>query len=175
MSHNDPGYLKKLLSAEAIAEIEHWRSKYPGERKRPPIIEALKVAQKENNQWLSQELMDAVADYLDVPRIGVYEVATFYTMFHLKPVGKHVISVCTNLSCSLCGSHKIVQHLEDKLGVKLGQTTNDGLFTLKEVECMAACGGAPMLEVQEEFHENLTIDKVDALINELREQEVVHE
>ncbi len=159
--------LTDLVSKEAIAEIELWKQKYPSERKRPPIIAALKVVQKEHNQWLSEELMQAVADYLDVPHIAVYEVATFYTMFHLKPMGEHIISVCTNLSCSMLGSAQVVEHLKKRLGVGLGQTTADGKFTLKEVECMAACGGAPMLEVKEQYHENLTPEKVDAILIDL--------
>jgi NADH-quinone oxidoreductase subunit E len=163
----DAKRLTQMVSAKAIAEIEHWRSKYPSDRKRPPIIAALKIVQQENNNWLSEELMTAVADYLEVPHIAVFEVATFYSMFHLKPVGKHVISVCTNLSCMMCGAKEIVAHLEQRLGIRLGETTADGLFTLKEVECMAACSGAPMLEVQQTFYENLTPDKVDQLLEEL--------
>lgn len=171
----DAKRLTQMISADAIREIEHWRKKYPPERKRPPIIAALKVVQQENNNWLSEELMTAVADYLDVPHIAVFEVATFYTMFHLKPVGKHVISVCTNLSCMMCGSKQIVDHLQQRLGIKLGETTADGKFTLKEVECMAACGGAPMLEVQETYHENLTPQKVDQILQQLDvELEVAH-
>jgi NADH-quinone oxidoreductase subunit E len=167
--------LTQLVSEQAIAEIEHWRSKYPPDRKRPPIIAALKIVQQENNNWLTEELMTAVADYLEVPHIAVFEVATFYSMFHLKPVGRHVISVCTNLSCMMCGAGEIVEHLQQKLGIKLGETTADGLFTLKEVECMAACAGAPMLEVQQTFHENLTREKVDQLLEQLRaEVETVH-
>ncbi len=167
MSTQEMHRLKTMLSDEAITQIEFWRKKYPVERKRPPIIATLHIVQKENDNWISEELMDAVADYLDVPRIAVYEVATFYSMFHLKPVGQQVISVCTNLSCMLCGADKIVDHLKNKLGIQLGETTKDGRFTLKEVECMAACGGAPMLEVKEKFHESLTTDKVDTILADL--------
>ncbi|MEE4244114.1 MAG: NAD(P)H-dependent oxidoreductase subunit E [Kangiellaceae bacterium] len=159
--------LAEMISAEAMAEIKHWQSKYPPERKRPPIMAALTVVQKEHNNYLTEDLMQAVAEYLEVPHIAVYEVATFYTMFHLKPVGEHVISVCTNLSCMMCGSDRIVEHLTKRLGIGLGETTDDGLITLKEVECMAACGGAPMLEVHEQYHENLTTDKVDDIIENL--------
>ncbi|MCO7225054.1 NAD(P)H-dependent oxidoreductase subunit E [Pleionea sp. CnH1-48] len=159
--------LEKMISEQAVADIEHWRKKYPVERKRPPILAALHIIQKENNNSLNEPLMQALADYLDVPHIAVYEVATFYSMYHTKPVGKTVISVCTNLSCMLCGSKNIVTHLEKRLNIRLGETTEDGAFTLKEVECMAACGGAPMLEVKEEFHENLTTEKVDHILAEL--------
>jgi len=167
MSSEDPKRLTSMISAKAIDEIEHWRSKYPVDRKRPPIIAALKIVQAEHENWLREEHMKAVADYLDVPHIAVFEVATFYTMFHLKPVGKNVISVCTNLSCMMCGSEKIVDHLQSRLGIKLGETTSNGQFSLKEVECMAACGGAPMLEASETYHENLTPEKVDAILNDL--------
>ncbi|WP_144393038.1 NADH-quinone oxidoreductase subunit NuoE [Pleionea sediminis] len=167
MSEKKQIRLKTLVSKEAIDEIEHWRSKYPAERKRPPIIAALKVVQAENGNSLNDDLMMALADYLDVPHIAVFEVATFYTMFHLKPVGEHVISVCTNLSCMMCGSKSIVEHLEKRLKISLGETTHDGRFTLKEVECMAACAGAPMLEVSETYHENLTFEKVDSILEEL--------
>lgn len=171
--------LADLISADAMAEIKHWQSKYPADRKRPPIMAALTVVQKENNNYLTEQLMQAVADYLEVPHIAVYEVATFYTMFHLKPVGRHVISVCTNLSCMMRGSDQIVEHLTQRLGIGLGQTTSDGLITLKEVECMAACGGAPMLEVHEQYHENLTTEKVDEILRALEqsqaESEVDHE
>ncbi len=167
MAELKPDRLKKMISPAALEEIEHWRTKYPADRKRPPIIAALKIVQGENNNYLNDDLMMAVADYLEVPHIAVFEVATFYTMFHLKPVGKHVISVCTNLSCMMCGSQKIVDHLQDRLGIKLGETTDDKQFTLKEVECMAACGGAPMLEVAETYHENLTPEAVDNLLTDL--------
>lgn len=159
--------LKQLVSESAIEQIEQWRKKYPADRKRPPIIAALTIVQKENNNYLTEQLMTAVADYLDVPHIAVFEVATFYSMFHLKPVGQHVISVCTNLSCMMCGSKEIVKHLENRLSIKLGETTHDKKFTLKEVECMAACAGAPMLEVSEQYHENLTPEKVDLILQEL--------
>ncbi|NVJ58914.1 MAG: NAD(P)H-dependent oxidoreductase subunit E [Gammaproteobacteria bacterium] len=159
--------LEQLISSDSIKQIELWRKKYPSDRKRPPIIAALNIVQKENNNFLTEELMTAVADYLDVPHIAVFEVATFYSMYHLKPVGKHVISVCTNLSCMMCGSKEIVKHLENRLNIKLGETTSDKNFTLKEVECMAACAGAPMLEVGEIFHENLTTEKVDTILQDL--------
>ncbi|WMS86515.1 NADH-quinone oxidoreductase subunit NuoE family protein [Pleionea litopenaei] len=159
--------LEQLVSEDAIKEIELWRRKYPSERKRPPIIAALKVIQAEHENYLTEELMIALANYLDVPAIAVFEVATFYTMFNLKPVGKHVISVCTNLSCMMCGSKKIVEHLEKRLKIRLGDTTQDQLITLQEVECLAACGGAPMLEVDQTYFENLNTDKVDDILKHL--------
>jgi NADH-quinone oxidoreductase subunit E len=111
--------------------------------------------------------MDALASYLSIPAISVYEVATFYTMFDLEPVGKHKISVCTNISCMLCGSEEIMNHLQNKLNIKAGQTTEDGLITLKEVECLGACVGAPMLLLDKQYHEHLTPEKIDQILQGL--------
>jgi NADH-quinone oxidoreductase subunit E len=111
--------------------------------------------------------MDAVAAYLGMPKIAVYEVATFYTLFDLQPVGKHKISVCTNISCMLNGSDQIVDYLQKKLDVKLGETTKDGKFTVRSVECLAACGGAPMMQIGREYHENLTPEKIDNILASL--------
>jgi NADH-quinone oxidoreductase subunit E len=111
--------------------------------------------------------MDAVADYLEMPRVAVYEVAGFYSMYALKPVGRHVLSVCTNISCALRGSEAIVKHLEHRLGIGLGETTPDGTFTLQEVECLAACGGAPAMMVGKRYYENLTPERLDAILQEL--------
>jgi len=159
--------LRNLLPEEKLAEIEHWIKKFPADRKRPPIIPALKVVQEHNGNYLTEELMDAVAEYLDVPPIAVYEVATFYSMFNLQPMGKHVISVCTNISCMLRGADKVVEHLQNRLNIKLGETTDDGLYSLKEVECLGACGGAPMLEVDKQYHENLTEEKIDQILSDI--------
>ena len=134
------------LSAHAREEIDHWVKKFPEGRQRSAVISALQVVQHENEGYLTPELMDAVADYLDLPPIQVYEVATFYSMFETEPVGRHSISVCTNISCMLRGSDEIVDHLEKKLGIETGSSTSDGKFYLKrEEECLAACCGAPMM------------------------------
>lgn len=156
--------LSALISAEALAKINHWLAKYPEQQKVSAVIPALAIVQDENGGWITRELMDAVADYLSLPAIAVYEVATFYTMFELKPVGTHKISVCTNISCMLRGSDKIVAHLEKRLGIRPGETTTDGRFTVKEVECLAACGGAPMFMVGKCYYENLTPAKVDEIL-----------
>jgi len=157
-----------LLSDEIRAEIDRWVVKYPPERKRSAVLSALTAVQEANGGWLTNELMDAVADYLDMPTIAVYEVATFYSMFDLKETGRHKISVCTNISCMLCGGEDIVRHIEQKYDVKLGGTTPDGRFTLKrEEECLAACCGAPMMAVDGHYHENLTPAKVDAILDGL--------
>lgn len=152
-----------LLSAAVRAGIDQWVAKYPSDQKQSAVMAALRLVQEENG-WLSNELMDAVAEYLEMEPISVYEVATFYTMYDLKPVGRYRIGVCTNISCMLCGSAEVMQYLEEKLGVKRGQTTADGKFTLREVECLAACAGAPMFQIGKQFYENLTPDKIDAII-----------
>ncbi|MDM8546167.1 NADH-quinone oxidoreductase subunit NuoE [Candidatus Venteria ishoeyi] len=156
-----------LLSSDICAEIDHWIKKYPAERQQSAVMPALTIVQDANGGWLTTELMDAVADYLDIPAIAVYEVASFYSMYEHKPVGQHKICVCTNVSCMLCGSDEIVSHLENKLGVKMGETTSDNKFTLKEVECLGACGGAPMFAIGREYYENLTTEKVDEIIGKL--------
>lgn len=156
-----------ILSDAAIAEIDKYVAKYPAEQKQSAVMGALHAVQDDCHGSLTTELMDAVADYLEMPAIAVYEVATFYSMYELKPVGKHKISICTNISCLLCGSDEIVNHLNNKLGVKFGQTTEDGQFTLKEVECLGACGGAPMFQIGKTYYENLTAEKVDQILDSL--------
>jgi NADH-quinone oxidoreductase subunit E len=156
------------LSDHLCEEIDRWVSKFPEGRQRSAIIGALQAAQHENQGYLSADIMNAVANYLALPSIQVYEVATFYSMFETKPVGRHNVSVCTNISCMLRGSDKIVSHLEEKLGVKLGESTKDGRFYLKiEEECLAACCGAPMMMVDHVYHENLTPMKVDEILEKL--------
>ncbi|MCB1766301.1 MAG: NADH-quinone oxidoreductase subunit NuoE [Candidatus Competibacteraceae bacterium] len=157
-----------VLSAHARAEIDHWLTRYPADRKQSAVLAALREVQHENGGYLTTELMDAVADYLDLPPIAVYEVASFYSMFELKPVGRHSISVCTNISCMLRGGDAILAHLEKKLGIKLGESTPDGKFYLKrEEECLAACCGAPMMQVDHVYYEQLTPEKVDQVLDRL--------
>jgi NADH-quinone oxidoreductase subunit E len=156
------------LSAHVREEIDHWVAKFPPDRKRSAVISALHAVQHENNGFLTAELMDAVAAYLDLPPIQVYEVATFYSMFETKPVGRHHLSVCTNISCMLRGSQEVVDYVEKKLGIKTGESTPDGRIYLKrEEECLAACTGAPMLMVDHVFHENLTPERIDKILDEL--------
>jgi len=152
-----------MLSAESLKQVQHEIAKYPPERKSSAVMAALRIAQDEHG-WLSVPLMDYVAELLEMRPIQVYEVATFYSMYDLKPVGKHKICVCTNVSCMLCGSDQIVKHLEKRLGIKLGETTADGKFTLKEVECLGACVGAPMFQIGNYYYENLTPQKVDEIL-----------
>lgn len=159
---------KGALSEQVCREIDHWVAKFPKGRQRSAVISALQAVQHENQGFLTQDLMDAVAEHLDLPPIQVYEVATFYSMFETDPVGRHCISVCTNISCMLCGSTEIVAYLEKKLDVKLGESTEDGKFYLKqEEECLAACCGAPMMMVNHDYHENLTPQKIDEILEQL--------
>lgn len=157
------------LSDHAREVIDAALKKYPPEQKQSAVLAALHEVQHENKGYLTEPMMDAVADYLDMPRIAVYEVASFYSMFETKPVGRHSISVCTNVSCMLRGSDEIVAHIENKLGVKVGESTDDGLVYLKrEEECLAACCGAPMLMVDHVYYENLTTAKVDDILAKLK-------
>ena len=157
---------EQVLSQAVLDGIEKEVAKYPPDRKQSAVMAALRLVQDENN-WIPRESMDAIADVLGMQPIQVYEVATFYSMYRLKDSGNHQIKVCTNVSCMLCGSADIVSHLENKLNIKLGQTTDDGKFTLTEVECLGACGGAPMLQLNRDYHENLTPETIDALLEGL--------
>jgi NADH-quinone oxidoreductase subunit E len=155
-----------MLSKESLSKIEREIAKYPAERKSSAVMAALRIAQEEHG-WLSEPLMDYVAQLLEMRPIEVYEVASFYSMYDLKPVGKHKISVCTNISCMLCGSEQVVQHLENRLGIRMGETTPDGRITLKEVECLAACIGAPMFQIGKKYFENLTPERIDEILGGL--------
>jgi len=157
----------QLISDQSRAEIDRWIKKYPEEQKPSAVMSALRIVQDQNNGYLTNDLMDAVAEYLDMPSIAVYEVATFYSMYELEPVGRHKICICTNISCMLCGSDNIVGHLTKQLGIKLGQTTPDGRFTLKEVECLGACVDAPMFQIGDTYYGNLTADKIDKILEGL--------
>jgi len=156
------------LSEHVREEIDHWVAKFPPDRRRSAVISALHAVQHENHGFLTTDLMDAVAAYLGLPNIQVYEVASFYSMFETKPVGRHHISICTNISCMLRGSQGVVEHVENKLGIKTGESTPDGRIYLKrEEECLAACTGAPMMMVDHVYHENLTADRIDRILDEL--------
>lgn len=162
-AHADTG---EALSAHVRAEIDHWLAKFPVDRKRSAVIAALHAVQHEKGH-LPQASMDAVADYLGIPPIQVYEVASFYSMFETRPCGRHHISVCTNISCMLCGGEDILAHLEKRLGIKVGESTADGRFYLKqEEECLAACNGAPMMMVNHVYFEHLTPAKVDQILDD---------
>ncbi len=156
-----------ILSRHEQKEIDSWLKRYPEDRSQSALLAALSAVMHEDH-YLSTEKMDAVADYLSIPKIAVYEVASFYSMYELdkKAAGKNTIAVCTNVSCMLNGSDKIVEHIEERLGIKLGETTPDGEFFFKmEEECLAACCGAPMMQLNHVYHENLTPEKVDELLD----------
>lgn len=156
-----------VLSFKAKKAIDKWLTKFPPDQKQSASLYALTVVQEENGGYLTEPLMDAVAAYLNMPKIAVYEVASFYSMFELKPVGHHKICICTNISCKLCDVDSVVKHLEKRLNISLGETTPDGRFTLKSVECLAACGSAPVMQIGPKYYEKLTPDKVDAILAEL--------
>jgi NADH-quinone oxidoreductase subunit E len=158
----------RFISKNILKEIDIVRSKFPEDKSKSAIIESLLLIQHDNNGFLSDELIASLANYLNINKIDVYEVATFYSMFNLKPVGKITISVCTNVSCMLRNSDGIVDHIEKKLKIKIGESTKDNKFYLKdEMECLAACNGAPMMQVNHINYENLTFEKVDNILDEI--------
>ena len=156
-----------LLSAESKADIDKWVAKYPADRKQSAVMAALRIVQDANGGWLTKELIEAVAAYLEMEPIAVEEVATFYSMYEHKPVGRHKICICTNISCMLCDSDMVVNHLQTKLGIKFGEVTADGKFSLKEVECLGACVNAPMMQIGNTYYENLTPQKLDEILASL--------
>ena len=156
------------FSDESLELVKNIIARYPQGKQKSALLPVLHLAQAEFDGWLSVPVMDYVASLLNIKPIEVYEVASFYTMFNLKPVGKCLIEVCQTSSCWLLGAEDIVKHLEKKLNIKVGETTKDGMFTLKTVECLRSCGTAPMLMCGAQFHENLTIEKVDQLVQDVR-------
>ncbi len=156
------------FSAEKLGKVKEIIARYPEGKQKSALIPILHVAQDEFGGWLDVPVMDYVAGLLDISPIEVYEVATFYTMFNMKPVGKYVLEVCQTGPCMLRGSDQIIEHIKNRLGIKAGETTPDGLFTLKPAECLGACGYAPMMQLGKFFKENLTPEKVDTLLEELR-------
>ncbi len=156
------------LTEHTVEVIEACLTRFPADQKRSAVLTALREAQHQNGGYLTVELMDAVADYLDLPKIAVYEVASFYSMYELQPVARHNVAICTNISCMLMGSERIVDHVEKKLGIKLGQSTPDNRIYLKvEEECLAACSGGPMMQVDHVYHTDLTPEKVDDILEGL--------
>ncbi len=165
MSEHSEKTLLQYMTAEQMQDIDHWIAKYPSNQRQSAVMSTLRIVQ-ETHGHLTPELMDAVADYLHMPAIAVYEVASFYTMYEHKPVGKHLINVCTNISCLLRDSKGVVDYLQKKLDVQLGETTDDGRFTLRSVECLGACVNAPMMQVDKDYHENLTTDSIDKVLEQ---------
>jgi len=156
------------FSDDAFALVQRIIKRYPEGKQKSAILPVLHIAQAESGGWLSSDTMDYVATILNIQSIEVYEVASFYSMFNLKPVGKCVIEVCRTGPCWLLGAEDIVKYMEKKLNIKEGQTTADGMFTLKAVECLASCGTAPMMQVGQKYHECLTIDKIDTILDDYR-------
>ena len=159
----------RVLNEHTRHEIDEWIGRFPTGKHRSAVLSALRFTQEQNNGFLTPDLMDGVAEYLRLPPVQVYEVATFYSMFETHPCGRHHVSICTNISCMLNGAEDLVRHCEKKLGIKLGESTPDGrIFLKQEEECLAACTGAPMMMVDHVFHEYLTPEKVDQVLDELK-------
>jgi NADH-quinone oxidoreductase subunit E len=157
-----------MLTEETLKTIDHWLAKFPPDKKRSALIQALMAAQAQNGGWITPELTEAVADYLDLPPVWAYEVVSFYSMFDDQPVGRHKVNICTNISCWLRGAEDLLAHAEKKLGVTLGETTQDQRISqIREEECLAGCCGAPMMVVDGHYHENLDIEKMDAILDGL--------
>ncbi len=168
MSSQSAASVSRELSAHVREEIDHWIEKFPEGRQKSAVIAALHAVQHENHGHITKDNISAVADYLDIEPIEVWEVATFYSIFETEPVGRHCVAVCTNVSCWLRGANEIVEHIEKKYSVSLGGSTADGKMYLKrEEECLAACNNAPMMMVDHVYHENLTIEKVDEILDAL--------
>ena len=157
-----------MLTEQTQKTIDHWVSKFPQDKKRSALIQALIAAQEQNGGWITRELTEAVAQYLELPTVWAHEVVSFYSMFFTEPVGRHKVNICTNISCWLNGAEGMLTHAEEKLGVKLGETTGDGRITLvREEECLAGCCGAPMAVVDGHYHEKLDLQKLDAILDGL--------
>lgn len=159
--------LKNFIQGDVKKRIDRWIAQYPADQKQSAVMSALRIAQEINGGYLTSDLMDQVAEYLEMTPISVYEVATFYAMYEHKPVGRHNICVCTSISCMLRGSDETVEYLEKKLGVGLGEVTADGKFSIKKVECLGACGGAPLARIGEAYYEDLTEQRIDEILSNL--------
>jgi NADH-quinone oxidoreductase subunit E len=165
MSGNSEKILEQFMSKERMHDIDHWIAKYPLGQQQSAVMSALMIVQEEHGH-LTRELMDAVANYLEMPPIAVYEVASFYTMYEHQTVGRHLINVCTNISCLLRDSSGVVNYLQEKLGIQVGETTEDGRFTLRAVECLGACVDAPMMQVDKDTHGPLSPESIDAALEQ---------
>jgi len=158
-----------IITKDISCLIDNVLKKFPDDRKKSAIIESLLILQHHNSGYLTKEIINDLANYLSVSEIDIYEVATFYTMFNTKPVGRNTIAICNNVSCMLRGSDKILSHIEKKLNIKVGQSSADNKFYLKdEVECLAACNGAPMMQINHKNYENVSIEQVDKIIESLK-------
>lgn len=160
-----------VFSESMMQQMNEVVKKFPQDKEKSALIRILHIAQAEYG-WVSVPVMNKIAEFLKIQPIEVYEVATFYTMFHLQPVGKHVLEVCRTGPCMLVGSDQLIQHIENKLNIKVGETTSDGMFTLKTAECLGGCGYGPLLQCRNKYHEHLSVEKVDALIEQYRNGEI---
>lgn len=159
----------QVLTAETRAELDLWIAKYPADRKRSAVLAGLRIAQRQNLGHLTDELITGVATYLGIPSTQAYEVATFYSLFHVGPCGRHKVSICTNISCWLNGADALLEHVEHKLGISAGESTTDGrIHLIEEEECLAGCVRAPMMWVDGEYHEHLTPEKADQILDALK-------
>ncbi|HID01119.1 MAG TPA: NADH-quinone oxidoreductase subunit NuoE [Piscirickettsiaceae bacterium] len=157
----------QVIKGEVKERIDRWIAQYPEDQRQSAVMPALRIVQEVNGGYLTRELMDEVADYLGMPPIAVYEVATFYSMYEHKPVGRHKICMCTNISCMLRDADDLVAYLQEKLGVGIGEVTPDGKFSIKKVECLGACGEAPVAMIGKEYYGNLTRERLDELLDSL--------
>jgi len=157
-----------MISAKAKQQIDTWVAKYPAGKQSSAVMEALKIVQAENDGSLTSNLIQEVADYLDMPVICTQEVATFYENYNHKPTAKHVIRFCHNISCMLNGADDLISYLETKTGVKTGEVSKDGLVSVKKVECLGACVGAPMFQIGDQYYENLTPERIDEILENLK-------
>ncbi|MCL2473453.1 MAG: NADH-quinone oxidoreductase subunit NuoE [Alphaproteobacteria bacterium] len=158
------------FTPENMKEAKAIIAKYPKGRQLSALIPLLDLAQRQNGNWLSEEAMNYAADMLQVPRIRAYEAATFYTMFNLKPVGKHLLQVCTSIPCGMCGAAQVLKTCKDRLGINAGETTKDGLFSIVEVECLGACIHAPVVAINDDYNEKLSSKKMTAIIDKLEKE-----
>ena len=161
-----------IFKPDILQQVEQMKSRYPEGKQKSALIPLLHIAQQEFGNWLDIPVMDYVAELLEIQPIEVYEVATFYTMFNMKPVGKYVFEVCQTGPCMLNGSDNIINHIKKTLNIKNGETTADGMFTLKTAECLGACGYAPMMQLGKFYHEHLTTEKVDEILQLCREGKI---
>jgi NADH-quinone oxidoreductase subunit E len=159
---------KIKFSDSNMLHIKELLTHYPKEKQKSALVPILHIAQEENNGWLDTAAMDHVAEILGITNIEVYEVATFYSQFNLKPVGKYVLEICQTGPCCMVGAESLITHIETKLGIKDGETTNDGLFTLKTVECLGGCGYGPVIQIGSQYYEQLNEKKVDELLEKLK-------
>ena len=160
-----------IINEELGKLIDNVVKKFPSDKKRSAVIESLLILQHHNNGYVTKNIIKALSDYLLISEIDIYEVATFYTMINIDPVGRNVISVCNNVSCMLRGSDEILSYIEDKLEIKVGESTKDNKFYLKdEIECLAACNGGPMMQVNHKNYENLTLEKVDEILENVNDK-----